>query len=154
MQPEDWLMLGSVRTKLQKWTEAETTLKTYLGKVSEPSQQAIGHLALGESQLAAKHFTEAQKSADSALALQPEGRLNAQGRMLSGDIAMARADFTAAAKLYLTITLVFGDDPEITPKAYAQAYLAYKKAGDAPKAAKTLNELQSRYPEYPVPSAS
>ena len=154
LQPEDWLMLGSVRTKLQKWTEAETTLKTYLGKVSEPSQQAIGHLALGESQLAAKHFTEAQKSADSALALQPEGRLNAQGRMLSGDIAMARADFTAAAKLYLTITLVFGDDPEITPKAYAQAYLAYKKAGDAPKAAKTLNELQSRYPEYPVPSAS
>ncbi|MEI6561446.1 MAG: tetratricopeptide repeat protein [Verrucomicrobiota bacterium] len=154
LQPEDWLMLGSVRTKLQKWAEAETTLKTYLGKVSEPSQQAIGHLALGESQLAAKHFPEAQKSADSALALQPEGRLNAQGRMLSGDIAMARADFTAAAKLYLTITLVFGDDPEITPKAYAQAYLAYKKAGDVPKAAKTLNDLQSRYPEYPVPSVN
>ena len=152
LQPEDWLLLGSVRAKLQKWNEAEATLKTYLEKVSEPSHQAIGYLALGETQLAAKRLGEAQKSADSALALQPEGRLNAQGRMLAGDIAMAGGDFPAAAKLYLTITLVFGDDPEITPKAYAQAYIAYKKAGDAPKAAKTLNDLQSRYPEYPVPS--
>ena len=151
LQPEDWLMLGSVRTKLEKWTEAEQALKTYLGKVSEPSQQATGHLALGEAQLAAKHLDEAQKSADDALALQPEGRLNAQGKMLSGDIAMARADFTAAAKLYLSISVLFGDDPEITPKALAQGYVAYKKAENAAQAAKTLNELQSRYPEYPVP---
>ena len=154
LQPEDWLMLGSVRAKLAKWPEAETALKTYLGKVSEPSQQATGHLALGEAQLAANHLIEAQKSADSALALQPEGRLNAQGRMLSGDIAMARADYLAAAKLYLSISVVFSDDSEITPKALSQAYLAYKKAGDSPQAAKTLNELQSRYPEYPVPSAN
>ena len=71
--------------------------------------------------------------------------------MLSGDIAMARADFTAAAKLYLSISVLFGDDPEITPKALAQGYVAYKKAENAAQAAKTLNELQSRYPEYPVP---
>ncbi|MCX6967460.1 MAG: tetratricopeptide repeat protein [Verrucomicrobia bacterium] len=151
LQPEDWLILGSVRTKLGKWTEAETTLQTYLEKVSEPSQKATGHLALGEAQLAAKQLPEAQKSADAALGLQPEGRLNAQGRKLSGEIAMARGDYAGAAKLFLTITVLFGDDPEITPKAYAQAYIAYKKAGETAQAAKTLNELQSRYPEYPVP---
>jgi len=154
LQPEDWLMLGSARTKLGKWPEAEKALKTYLGKVSEPSQQATGHLALGEAQLAAKQLDEAQKSADSALALQPEGRLNAQGKMLSGDIAMARADFTAAGKLYLSVSVLFSDDSEITPKALAQAYLAYKKAGDAKQAATTLNKLQSLYPEYPVPTVN
>lgn len=153
LQPEDWLLLGSVRTKLQKWNDAESTLKAYLEKVNEPSQQATGHLALGEAQLGAKHFEDAQKAADAALSLQPEGRLNAQGRLLSGDVAMARGDFLPAAKLYYSVSLVFGDDPEITPKALAQAYLAYKKAGDTKQAAKTLNELQSHYPEYKVPSA-
>ena len=151
LQPEDWLILGWARTRLSKWEEAQKALQKYLSKVSEPSQQATGHLALGEAQLGAKQFDAAQKSADAALTLQPEGRLNAQGRMLSGDVAMERGDFTAAAKLYLSVSVVFGDDPEITPKALAQAYVAYKKAADAAQAAKTLNELQSRYPEYPVP---
>ena len=151
LQPEDWLILGSARTRLSKWAEAEQALTQYLGKVSEPSLQATGHLALAEAQIGARHLDDAQKSAEAALALQPEGRLNARGRMLSGDIAMARGDYPDAAKLYLSITLLFGDDPEITPKALAQAYMAYKKAADTTQAAKTLNELQSRYPEYPVP---
>ncbi|XHR30237.1 MAG: tetratricopeptide repeat protein [Chthoniobacteraceae bacterium] len=154
LQPEDWLMLGSARAKQSKWADSEKSLKTYLGKVTEPAQQATGYLALGETQLGARDFEAASKSADSALSLQPEGRLNAQGRMLSGDIAMARGDFPAAAKLYLSISVVFGDDREITPKALAQAYVAYKKAGDTPQSAKTLNQLQSRYPEYPVPKAN
>lgn len=151
LQPEDWLILGSARARQAKWAEAEKSLKTYLEKVSEPSQQATGHLALGEVYLGSKQFDEAQKSAETALSLQPEGRLNAQGRMLSGDIAMAQGEFPAAAKMYLSVSVVFGDDPEITPKALSQAYIAYKKAGDAPQASRTLNELQSRYPEYPVP---
>jgi len=152
VQPEDWLILGSAHTKQSQWDEAAKTLKTYLSKVSEPSQQATGYLALGEAQLGAKQFVDAQKAADDALSLQPEGRLNAQGRMLSGDIAMARGDFVPAAKLYYSVSVVFGDDPEITPKALAQACIAYKKAADNAQVAKTLNELQSRYPEYPVPS--
>ncbi len=154
LQPEDWLTLGSARAKQSKWAEAEKALQTYIGKVTEPAQQATGYLALGEAQLGAKNFDAAAKAADSALSLQPEGRLNAQGRMLSGDIAMAKGDFPGAAKLYLSVSLVFGDDPDITPKALSQAYVAYKKAADEPQAAKTLNQLQSRYPEYPVPKVN
>ncbi len=151
LQPEDWLILGSARAKQSKWAEAGKALQTYLGKVSEPSQQATGYLALGEAELGGNQLEEAQKSADAALSLQPEGRLNAQGRMLSGDIAMARGDYLPAAKLYYSVSVVFGDDPEITPKALSQAIVAYRKAGDTAQAAKTLNELQSRYPESPVP---
>lgn len=154
VQPEDWLILGSARAKQSKWAEAEKAIKKYLEKATEPSQQATGHLALGETYLGARQLDEAKKAADAALSLQPEGRLNAQGRMLSGDIAMAQGDFTAAAKLYLSVSVVFGDDPDITPKALSQAYVAYKKAGDAAQAPKTLNELQSRYPEYPVPAVN
>ena len=153
LQTDDWLILGCARTKEAKWAEAESALKAYIGKVSEPVPQARGHLALGEAQLGAKQFDEAQKSAEAALALQPEGRLNAQGLMLSGDIAYARADYPAAAKLYTSVSVLFSDDPEITPKALTQAWQSYKKSGNEPQAAKTLNELQSHFPEYPVPTA-
>jgi TolA-binding protein len=153
LQTDDWLILGCARTKEAKWSEAETALKTYLGKVSEPVPQARGHLALGEAQLGAKQFDEAKKSADAALALQPEGKLNAQGLMLSGDIAFARSDFAESAKLYTSVSVLFSDDAEITPKALTQAWKSYKKTGNEAQAAKTLNELQSHFPEYPVPKA-
>jgi len=74
--------------------------------------------------------------------------------MLSGDVAMARGDFAGASKLYTSVSVVFSDDPEITPKALENAYKAYKKSGNEAQAAKTLNELQSHFPEYPVPTAS
>lgn len=154
LQTDDWLILGCAHTKEAKWSEAEAALKTYLGKVSEPVPQARGHLALGEAQLGAKQFDEAKRSADAALALQPEGRLNAQGLMLSGDIAYARGDFAESAKLYTSVSVLFSDDPEITPKALTQAWQSYKKTGNEAQAAKTLNELQSHFPEYPVPKAN
>lgn len=154
LQNDDWLFLGRARIQQSKWAEAETALKTYLSKVSEPAPKAHGYLALGEAQLGARRFDDAQKSADSALAVQPEGRLNALGRMLSGDIATARAEYAEAAKLYMSVSVVFGDDAEITPKALEKAFKAYKKAGNAPQAAKTLNELQSHFPEYPVPTGN
>jgi TolA-binding protein len=154
LQSDDWLILGCAQTKEANWSEAEAALKTYLSKVSEPVPQARGHLALGEAQLGAKAFDEAKKSADAALALQPEGRLNAQGLMLSGDIAFARGDFAEAAKLYTSVSVLFSDDAEITPKALTQAWHSYKKSGNEPQAAKTLNELQSHFPEYPVPTGN
>jgi TolA-binding protein len=84
------------------------------------------------------------------LQLQPEGRLNALGRMLSGDIAQSRGDNVNAAKLYMSISVVFDDDPVITPKALEKAHLSFKRLGNTAQAAKVLNTLQSRYPEYPL----
>jgi hypothetical protein len=40
------------------------------------------------------------------------------------------------------------DEEAVTPRALEKAVAAYQKAGDEAEAKKTLNLLQSRYPEY------
>ena len=149
---DDWLNLGRARIQMSRWADAATALQTYLGSVSDPAPLATGHLALGQAQLGAGQTSEAQQSANEAMKLQPEGRLNLQARLLQGDIAMARAEYETAAKAYQSAVILGIEDPALTPKALEKACLAYKKAGNAKQAAKVLNELQSRYPEYPVPA--
>ena len=146
---DDWLNLGRARNKLGKWRDAQSALEVYLKEATEPVPQAFGYLALGEAQLGASDYVQAQQSADHVLQLQPEGRLNGQARMFSGDVAMARNDYDTAAKLFLSVSVVY-DDPSITPRALEKAYRAYKAAGNDAQAAKVLNDLQSRFPEYQV----
>ncbi len=147
--PADWLNLGQAQTRLGKWQQAEEAIRKYLNGETAPYALAAGHLALGQAQLGARQYTEAEASAKKVLELQPEGRMNANGRILSGDIAAARGEHEAAAKLYQSTALVF-EDATLTPKALEKAWRAYEKAGDSQQAAKLLNELQTRYPEYPV----
>jgi len=42
------------------------------------------------------------------------------------------------------------DDPQVTPLALNKAYECLTREGDTAEAAKVLNELQTRYPEYQV----
>ncbi len=150
---DDWLSLGRARIKIGKWNDAESALRTYLKQVSEPVPQAFGYLELGYAQLGANDPAGAQQSADQVLQLQPEGRINAKARVLAGEIACARSEFENAAKLFLSVALIY-DDPEVTPQALEKAYHAYKKAAMEPQAAKVLNDLQSRFPEYQVKDVS
>lgn len=145
--PVDYLNLGRAQLELGKCEDARGLIAKYLEVTSEPLPRAMGLLVLGRAELCVKEFDLARKTADEALSLQPEGRLNARGRMLIGDIAMARGDVTEAARTYLGLAVVF-EDPAITPEAMHKAYDAYVKAGDAAQAAKVLNDLQTRYPEY------
>lgn len=149
---DDWLNLGRSQLQGRKFAEAEKAFQTYLDAAKQPFARATGLLALGQAQLGLKEFGAAQKSADDACSLQPEGRLNAEGRTLSGDIAMAGGEYEKAAKLFLSVSVVF-DDPAITPQAMEKACQAYKMAGNETDAAKILNKLQSKYPEFPLQSA-
>lgn len=148
-EPNDWLDLGRARTQLQKWKEAEAAIEAYLKLATEPTPRANGFIILGQAQLGAAEYDAAQKSANSALELQPEGRLNALGRMLSGDISIAKKEYEAGAKHYMSVALVY-DDPVVTPQALEKAHKAYQLAGDETQAAKVLNSLRSRFPEYKV----
>lgn len=145
--PDDWLKLGEARINLQKWDEARDAIQHYLRKVENPLPKARGTLALGRAELGARHFEAAQEAANMTQALQPEGKLNALGRVLSGDIAAAQGRNEEAAKLYMSVAVIF-DDPVITPQSLEKAYLAYQRMGDEKQAAKTLNTLKSRFPEY------
>src|SRR5690606_12642165 len=96
--------------------------------------------------------TAAYETAAKVQQLQPEGRLNAQGRMLAGTALAAQEKWEEAAKTFMGISLLF-DDPSITPGALEQAIIAYRKMGNEEQAKKTLNTLQSRYPEYKLSAA-
>ncbi len=146
---ENWLLLGQAQVRLGEWEKAKATLGLYLKKAEGTTAQARGQLTLAQAHLGAGELDEAQQAANRVQELQAEGRLNAQARMELGNIAMARSDFEGAAKLFLSISIVF-DDPQLTPQAMEKAYLSYRKAGDETRAAKTLNDLQTRFPEYQV----
>jgi TolA-binding protein len=136
-----------------KYKESLEALEACLQAVKEPVPKATGLLARGEARLGQGEFDKAQQSVNDALLLQPEGRLNAEGRTLSGQIAMARGDYEGAAKIFLSVAVVY-DDAVVTPRALEQAHEAYAKAGNEEEAAKVLNELQTRYPEYQIKSAT
>jgi len=144
---DDWLNLGRSLSNQHRYDVAANAFSTYLESTQEPIPRCTGLLALGDAQLGLGKFDDAQKSVDAACALQPEGRLNAEGRIMAGEIQMARGSYEDAAKLFLSVSVLL-DDPNITPHAMELAVGALKKAGKDAEAAKTLNDLKTRYSEY------
>lgn len=145
--PKDWLLLGQDRLKAQKFGPATQALQSYLKSVKEPPSRALGLLELAKAQTGQREFDAAQKSVDEALTLQPEGKVSGEARIVAGDIQIARGQKREAAKLYESVAVII-DDEELTPRALEKAVDAYRAAGDEEQAKKTLNRLQSRYPEY------
>jgi TolA-binding protein len=145
--PKDWLTLGQAQLAASQFPEAVKTFESYLTKVKEAPSRALGFLDLAKAQLGAKEFGPAQKSVDEALTLQPEGKTSGEARIIAGDIHAARGEWEQAAKLYESVAVII-DDEEITPRALEKAVGAHQKNGNEEQAKKTLNRLQSRYPEY------
>jgi TolA-binding protein len=144
-----WLSLGKSLGELKNYQGSIDAINHYLELATEPADRAQGFLALCGAQLGSKEFDSATKSAEQALSLQPEGRLNAEARMLIGDIDSARGNYENAARSYMSVALLY-EDPEVTPRALEHAYEAFQKAGNEPQATKTLSELKSRFPNYPM----
>ncbi len=146
---DDWLNLGKAQLGAQKYDDAISSINRYLAPQNDPAMQTKGLLVLGRAQLEAGKLDDAQASADKACTLEPEGAANAQGRMLSGDIQMARGNVEEAGKIYQSIAVII-DDPQLTPKAMEKAIDCLNQLGKTDDAAKLLNELETKYPEYQV----
>jgi TolA-binding protein len=147
--PDDWFDLGRAQRGAKQYPDAINSLGKYVAAQNDPINQAKGLLELGRAQLESGKLDDAQASADKACSLQPEGLANGQGRMLSGDIQVARSNLDAAAKIYQSIAVIL-DDPQVTPDALEKAYECLNREGNAAEAAKVLNDLQTKYPEYQV----
>jgi TolA-binding protein len=146
---DDWLDLANAELGGKQYPEAMAAAGRYLAGRQDPVSQAKGLLTLGRAQLESGALDQAQASADKSCLLQPEGLPNAQGRMLAGDIQVARGNYDAATKIFESIAVII-DDPQISPAALDKAYNCLLKEGNAAEAAKVLNELQTKYPEYPI----
>jgi TolA-binding protein len=145
--PDDFLFLGRSQQELGKYKEAVESIQSYLKSVKLPVPRATGLLTLAKSQISLKALDDAQHSVDEAVMLQPEGEISGRARIAAGDIQMARSNFAEAAKVYESVAVIL-DDPDVTPQALEKAVKAWKAAGAEDEAKKTLNKLQSRYPEY------
>ncbi len=147
-QPKDFLTLGNTRLKLDLFAQADEALKKYLDRVREPLTRALGLISYAKAQIGEKDFDGAQNSINEALTLQPEGKLSGEARIVAGDVQMARGNTEEAAKLYMSVAIII-DEETVTPHALEKAVEAWKKTpGHETDAKKTLNTLQSRYPEY------
>ncbi len=147
VMPDDFLLLGEAQHALAKYQPAVDAYQTYLKSVSLPVPRVKGLLSLSASLIKTGKFADAQKCVDEALTLQPEGELSGRAKIVAGDIRMARGEFEEAAKVYESVAVIL-DDPEITPQALEKAVEAWRAAGREEDAARTLNKLKSRYPEY------
>ncbi len=145
--PRDLLLLGRSRLEQGDFSKAADSLQSYLKTVTEPPTRALGLLDLAQAQIGLKDFPAAQKSVDQVLTLQPEGELNGKGISAAGDVLMAQGRTEEAAKIYASVAALL-DDEAVTPQALEKAVEAYRKAGMDAEVKKTLNLLQSRYPEY------
>jgi TolA-binding protein len=149
VEADVWLTLAQAKNSAQQYADAETAAQAYLKSATDPADRARGLLALATAEVGLKKYTEAVQAAEDAMNLQPEGRLNAEARLELGDIASSQGNFEVAARSYLSVAVLY-EDPEITPRALAKAYTAFKQKGDQAQATKTLTELQSRFPNYTI----
>ena len=104
-------------------------------------------LVQGDALIGLGRYDEAQKASDEMLELQPEGTLNAKARLLAGRVLFARGKYAEAAKMYMSVSVLY-DDAEITPQALKQGAEAFDKAGEPGEATKARDELKTRFPEY------
>lgn len=149
--PELFLQLAQCRVMQKKYEEAQEPLTRYLDAVREPVPRAKGFMAQAEAFMGAGDLDKAQKAVEDAQLLQPEGRINAEARLLSGKIQMARKQYAEAAKVFMTLAVLYDDDA-LTPEALRLAAEAYRKSSNPADADKALDELRRRYPNSAVSS--
>lgn len=142
-------MLATALTSQGKYKEAQQPAAACLKLARDPSSRANALLKGAEIQNAMKNFQGASSMTEEAMLLQPEGPVNAEARLLLGDIQTAKKDHLAAAKTYMTVALLNGDE-KIVHKALLRAADAYKQADNKDEADRTLAELQKRFPDVPV----
>ncbi len=146
-KPADLRAYGASALALQASDEAITAFQKLIDAADEPIRKAEGYNGLAQACIELRKYPEAQRAIDAGVALQPEGPVNAALRTTAADILAAQQKWLEAAKLYESVTVII-DDENLSPRAGEKAVAAYQKAGEEEIAAKLLNKLQSRYPEY------
>lgn len=145
--PELYLQLAQSRILQKKFAAAQGPITKYLEIVKDPTPRAKGFMIKAEALIGEGKLDEAQKFIEDAQQLQPEGRLNAEARLLSGKLHVKRGNHAEAAKVFMTIAVLY-DDETLTPEALRLAAESYRRANNPTEAEKALEELRRRYPKY------
>lgn len=147
LTPEAWMDLGEAEIRLGKFREARGPVEKFLETARDPATRARGLMASARIHLGLKDPGSAGSVIEEVLMLQPEGRTNAEARLLQGDILLAQGNADAAARAYMTVSVLL-EDPEITPRALQKAANAYQRANNRFEAEKALALLRKKYPDF------
>jgi len=142
------LTLAEARIKLKQYDAAQEIIDRQIKQARDPVSRARGLMAYGRALQGQRKYDQAVDVVEEAMLLQPEGEYNAEARMLNGEILLSSGQPEKAARLFMTVA-VLHNDPELTPKALAEAHLAFQKAGNVLESRKALRELIERFPESP-----
>ncbi len=146
LTPEAWINLGEAEIRLGKFKEARGPVDKFLETARDSATRARGLMASAQIHLGMKNPALAAPVIEEVLMLQPEGRANAEARLLQGDILLAQGNTDAAARAYMTVSVLL-DDPAITPRALQKAADAYQRANNRFEAEKALAQLRQKYPD-------
>ena len=147
LTPEAWINLGESEIRLGKFKEARGPVDKFLETARDSATRARGLMASAQIHLGLKNPALAVPVIEEALLLQPEGRTNAEARLLQGDILLAQGNADAAARAYMTVSVLI-DDPAITPRALRKAADAYQRANNRFESEKALAQLRQKYPDF------
>lgn len=148
--PEIQGMLASALTGQAKFKEAQASAAACLKLARDPASRAKALLVAAEIQRALNNLAAANAQVEEAMLLQPEGPVNAEARILGGDILCSKHDYTAAAKAYMTVALLNGEDGKIAARALERAASAYHRAGNLPEEQRIREELRRKRDHVPV----
>ncbi len=142
-----WWQLGEVECQRKEWPDAVASYEKYRELKPDAKDATVVLLPLGRAQLGAQNFDAAIKLGEQALLQEPEGPNSAAARMLLGETAFATQSYPEAARMFVTLAVLF-DDPQITPQALSRAADAFDKAGDAKSAADQRQKFKDKYPQF------
>lgn len=147
--PDAWLLLAESRRATKNWEGSLNAARTFIKTVDSPERKADGYLAIAATHLESGDSQAARQAVSAAMGLQPEGLRNARARMLEAEIDFAETRYAEAAKAFQRVAVLYDDD-QMAPRALERAYVALQRSGNAAQASQILNEIRTRFPEFPL----
>lgn len=144
-----WGLNGRALLALGKAEAARESFERSLAEEARTREGAEAAWYLGSLHLDDGQIDEAAKYLQRAAELAADDRLaDVRARSYFGlaRAAEAQEDWNRAARLYLSVGILF-DDPELTPASLYHGAQALKQAGRDAEHARTVQELKDRYPD-------
>lgn len=147
-----WVAAANVRVAALAALGREIEVAAVMKRMEDAGQDASAlleaRLALAEASLKRRAHAEVRAQLDAVQAV-AKGELAARAWLVAGDLAYDQGNFEESLRAYLRLPTFFGLIDRLQPRSLLGAARAYRGLGENERAARTLAELQERYPQSP-----
>lgn len=143
------LQMGRAQLKGEQFAGSVKTLELFKKTYTQPEDQVMVLLELSKAYTGNKEYDPAKEAAQKVMELTGEGWANAEARILLGITYMEEGRPEEALKFFKSVSLLYYD-PELVPKSLLLSAKAYEQMDKPDEMKKTLQELKTRFPDYPL----